>query len=127
MKPLLKGSTLIEALIALLIMGGMLVLFQIATQQVPLSRQTSNEDTALRVARTKIESVRALGYANIPASGTFSDPTLTTLPSATATLTVSEYNVKTKEVEVTIVWREPNASSDSTVSLTTLITEAGGL
>ena len=48
------------------------------------------------------------------------------LSKGSGAIDVSTYNSRTKQVSVTVSWREVNAAT-STVALTTLVTEIGGL
>jgi len=118
---------LIEIIISLLIIGVVLVLYQSALNSVFLSRNTKDAEIGLRIANHKIEELRGAGYSNLPASGTFTDSQLSSMPNSSASMAISDLNAKTKQVSVTVAWREPNSNSDHTVSLTTLITEIGGL
>lgn len=127
MKHPFRGSTLLEAIIAILVIGFMLVLFSLALQNIPLLRATKNQELALKIVRTEIESLRAGGYDALPTSGTFTSPYLTSLVGASANLTISDFNDETKEVTVTVSWQEPKVSDAFSVSLTTLITQTGGL
>lgn len=88
---------------------------------------TRNQDAALTIARNEIEKVRAGGYEAVPESGPFSDALLSELPSGSAALTTSEYNEKTKQVTASVSWQERNMETQSSVSLSTLITQVGGL
>lgn len=124
----IRGFTLIEVIIAVLIVGVMLILLGAVTRSNALIRISKNQGVALSIARNKLESLRIGGYSAIPMSGSFADNLVNSLPlTATTTLTVSEYNNKTKEVTVGVVWRDPGSTASSTVSLSTLITETGGL
>ena len=118
---------LIEIIISLLIIGVVLVLYQAALNSVFLSRNTKDSEIGLRVASHKIEELRAAGYSNLPASGAFTDPQLNSVPNSSASLSVSDLNARTKEVSVTVQWREPNSNADHAVTLSTLITQIGGL
>lgn len=122
-----RGFSFIEIMVALFIMSMMLLLFQAVLRSGMLVTSTQNQDTALTIARNEIEKVRAEGYAAVPASGSFSDTLLTTLPSGSAALTTSVYNAKTKSVTVSVSWQERNKTASSSVSLSTLITQIGGL
>lgn len=106
----------------------MLVLLQAVIHSSVLVRTSKNQGIALAIARNEIESLRASGYANLPSSGPFSDNLLSTLPpAATATLSMSAYNTKTKLAVASVTWLDSGATASSTVSLQTLITETGGL
>ncbi|HVB20155.1 MAG TPA: type II secretion system protein [Candidatus Paceibacterota bacterium] len=123
-----RGFTLIEVIVSLFIMGVMLLLLQSVIQSGVLARTTKNQGIALSIARNELESLRGGGYAALPPSGSFPDSLMSTLPQgATTTLTVSAYNTKTAQVTVSVVWQDAGASASSTVSLSTLITQTGGL
>jgi prepilin-type N-terminal cleavage/methylation domain-containing protein len=122
-----RGFTLIEVSISIFIIGIMLLIAQAVIQSSTLVRASKNQGIALSIARNEIEILRAGGYEALPVSGSFLNDLLNTLPSATAERTVTEYNEKTKQVTVGVVWREPNSSTSSVVSLSTLITQVGGL
>lgn len=124
----MRGFSLIEIVISLFIIGVILVLMHAVIQSSSLIRTTKNQGIALSIARNEIESLRAGGYATLPASGTFSDSLISTLPAlATTTRTVSVYDAKTKQVTASVIWRDAGANASSTVSLSTLITSVGGL
>ncbi len=123
-----RGFSLVEVIVSILIVGVMLILLLAVTHSNVLVRTAENQGIALSVARNKLEGLRSGGYAALPSSGTFPDSLISTLPAlATTTLTVSVYNAKTKQVSVSVIWRDPGSSASSTVSLSTLITETGGL
>lgn len=123
-----RGFSLIEVIISIFIMGVMLLLMQAVILSGVLVRTSKNQGVALAIARNELESLRTGGYATLPANGSFSDILLSTLPrAATTTLTTSAYNAKTKQVSVSVVWLEPGSTASSTVSLSTLITQTGGL
>lgn len=121
-----KGFSLIEIIITIGILGLMILVFQAVLVNGVLTRNAQNKDVALKIATHKIEEIRALGYLSVPASGSFTDSLLNTIPAGNATLTVSDYNTKVKQVVVTVSWAEPNSNPRS-LSLTTLIADAGGL
>ncbi len=121
-----RGFLLIESVAAIFIIGVTIAIYAAALRSFAVSRGAGNEETALRIAERKIESLRVLGYAALPSSGSFTDAQLSTLSSsATGTITISDLNAKTKQVAVAVSWM--GISATSTVSLTTLIVNAGGL
>lgn len=123
-----RGFSLIEVTVSIFIVGVMLLLLQALLQSGALIRMSKHQSIALSIAQNKLESLRADGYTTLPSSGTFSDSLISTLPiAATTTLTVSVYNAETKQVSVSVVWQDPGSAASSTVSLSTLITETGGL
>ena len=91
-----------------------------------LSRATHSSDLALTIASDRMEEMRAGGYAALPATGTFSHDLLPTLSGGNAAQTITDYNDETKQVVVSVSWQEPGEAA-RTVSLSTLVTETGGL
>ena len=123
-----RGFSLIEVIVSIFIVGVLLVLLQAVVRSGVLVRTAKNQGIALAVARNKLEALRAAGYAAIPANGPFYDSLLSTLPrAATTTLVSSDYNAKTKQVAVSVIWLDAGMTASSTVSLSTLITQTGGL
>lgn len=118
---------MIEIIVSIFIMSVALILLQAVIQSGVLVRTSKNQGIALTIVHNKLEELRAGGYAALPPSGTFSDTLLSTLPLATTTLTIADYNAKTKQATVSVIWRDPGTSASSTVSLSTLITQIGGL
>lgn len=103
----------------------MIVIFQVVVSATTLARNIKNRDLALKIASHKMEELRAVGYSGVSGGGTFSDDLLTSLPGGAGQVVVTAYNDKTKQVSVTVTWMEKEASKS--VSLTTLLTEVGGL
>ncbi|MBU6388799.1 prepilin-type N-terminal cleavage/methylation domain-containing protein [Patescibacteria group bacterium] len=123
-----RGFSLIEVTVSIFLMGVILVMFQAIIHSSVLVRTSKSQGIALSIARNELEILRAGGYAALPSSGSFADSLMSTLPAgATSTLAVSAYNAKTKQVVVSVVWLDPGATASSTVSLSTLITQTGGL
>lgn len=123
-----RGFSLIEVIVSIFIVGVILLMVQAVARSSVLVRTSKNQGIALAIARNELEGLRAGGYATLPSSGSFSDGLLSALPSAaTTTLAVSAYNAKTAQVTVSVVWRDPGSAASSTVSLSTLITQTGGL
>lgn len=123
-----RGFSFIEVSISIFIVGVMLLMLQSVVRSGALVRISKSQGIALAIARNKLENMRVSGYAALPSSGTFSDSLMSALPPlATTTFTVSVYNEQTKQVSVSVVWKDPGSTASSTVSLSTLITQAGGL
>ena len=122
-----RGFTLIEVLVSLFIISVMLLLFQAVLRSASLVTSTRNRDAALSIARNEIEELRATGYDALPSSGPFTDDLLSTLPSGSAAVTISDLNSGTKQVITIVSWQERNRTESSSVSLSTLITKIGGL
>ncbi len=125
-RPMSRGFSLVEIVVGIGIIGAALVASGALIHAVPLERITRSEDLALTIANDKMGSVRAGGYASVPASGSFSNTLLGALPSGSGMLTVTTWNAKTKQVQVTVSWQEPGLAARS-ISLSTLLTETGGL
>ncbi len=123
-----SAFSLIEVIVAIFIMGVMLLMLQSVVRSGVLVRASKSDGIALAIARNELESLRDGGYANLPASGSFYDSLLSSLPpAATTTLAVSSFNAKTAQVIVSVIWRDTGTTASSTVSLSTLITQVGGL
>jgi prepilin-type N-terminal cleavage/methylation domain-containing protein len=121
-----RGFTLIEVAVAVFVIGIMIVASAALLHGVPVSRVTHSQSIALAIAESQIETLRAAGYAALPASGSFTDSALSSLASSTASTTVTVYDSKTKRVDVGVSWLETDATR-SYVTLTTLIAQVGGL
>lgn len=122
----LTGFTLIEVTVSLFVISVILVASTALLHGVPANELTRDQTVALSIARNELEALRAGGYAALPASGLFSDPSLASLASSTGSITVAAYDSRTKRVDVSVTWREKDATSH-TIVLTTLVAEAGGL
>ena len=122
-----EGFSLIEVIVSIFVLSVMLLLLQAVLRSGALVTSTRNQDAALTIARNEIEKLRAGGYSAIPSSGPFSNDLITTLPSGSAALVVGTFNEKTKQITATVSWQENNRPSSSSVSISTLITEIGGL
>lgn len=120
-----RGFSLIEVVIAIGMMGGVLVLLVAVSRALPLTRIAAHQDIALRIAENKIESLRALGYGNLPSSGSFSDALLSSLPLSSATLAVTSVGSSSQEAVVTVNWHEASSSTALSVSLSTLLAQGG--
>ncbi len=120
-----QGFTIIEVVISLLIVAAGLVIYSSSANSVILNRNTRHQEIALRIAVTKIDDLRTTPFASLPASGSFTDPLLSSLPSGQANLTVSDLNSKTKQITVAVSWQESGSNPSHTVSLNTLITQGG--
>ncbi|KKW42353.1 MAG: putative membrane protein [Parcubacteria group bacterium GW2011_GWB1_55_9] len=120
---MLRGFSLVEVAIAVAIIGLMVVSTSMLLQRLPISgREVRDQDLALRIARDKIEILRATGYTSLPESGPFTNILLDSLASSTASVAVTDYNDKTKQVEVSVSWKGDNLVIRS-LSLTTLVTQ----
>lgn len=120
-----KGFTLIEVLVTVFLVGMLLVGFTAVIKISALSRVSQHQEIALRIATYALEEARAQPFASTT-SGSFADANLAELAQATGTLTVTSLNAKTNQLTVTVSWQE-QAMGTSSISLSTLKTETGGL
>jgi len=113
-------------LIALFIISVSVVFATMVIGTIKVTRDSTYENIAFRIANSKLNELRAGGYTALPTSGPFTDPQLTDVPQGQASTSVTVWNEKTKQVMTGVSWL---GADDSTryVSLTTLVTEIGGL
>lgn len=121
-----KGSSFIEVLVAIFVIGMLIALYGVGITALSLSRAAAHRSLAIQGASQELETLRAGGYVALPASGSFSNSQIVLLPSGTGSTTVSAYNDATKQVDIEVSWRE-GAQGTSSVSISTLITQTGGL
>jgi len=121
-----KGFTLIEIVVALFMMSVAIVFATIVINTMKTTRDSAYEAVAFRIANSKLSELRAGGYAALPSSGTFSDQQLVDIPQGQASTTVSVWNAKTKQVLTGVSWQGADGTLHY-VSMTTLVTETGGL
>lgn len=124
-KNLQSGFSLLEVPISLFIIAVMLLVYAAASNTLMLNRNSREADLANYIAVSEIEDLRNTGYANLPASGAFIHPLLDQLPSGAATIAVTDYNNDTKEVVVTVSWKDPGSFAAHSAVLTTLINKYG--
>ncbi|MGH7175083.1 MAG: type IV pilus modification PilV family protein [Minisyncoccia bacterium] len=117
--------SLIEIVVSIGILAAMLAVFGTLVRLGALGSDTGQESIARTVADSELENLRAAGYAALPASGSFSATGLSALPSGTGSVTVSSFNTETKEVDVAVSW--VGTSGANSLTLSTLITQSGGL
>ena len=124
---MLRGFSLIEVTVAVAIISIMIVSTGFLLQHIPANGQEArDQDVALKIARSEIESLRAGGYAAIPVSGSFTNTLLGSLASSSASLTVAAFHAQTKRVAASVLWRGNDLVMHS-LTLTTLITQNSGL
>lgn len=121
-----RGFTLIELLIALFVASLLVAFVTIVVGTIKVVRDASYENIAFHIAEDKLDELRASGYASLSTGGSFSSPQLARLPQGSASTSVSVVNSKTKEVSAGVSWRG-DGEATRVVSLTTLVTEIGGL
>ena len=113
-------------LISVFILSVTVVFVTLMTGTIAVSRDSAHAHSAFRIANNKLDELRAGGYAALPSGGPFSDPGLVDLPQGSASTTITVWNGETKKVVASVSWLGAGSTTRA-VSLTTLITETGGL
>lgn len=108
-----------------MIVGVVVVIFSTGSNTFVVTRDAKYQDVAVHIASSKLALLRENGYAALPANGPFTDPLLESLPQGAASTNVSVVNAKTKQVDVIVGWKR--GEKQRSVTLTTLLTETGGL
>ncbi len=121
-----SGISIVEIIIAVALLLVIALLYQGTANNLTLTRESDNEELALRIAQNEIDSLRQGGYASLPSTGSFSSTELNQLPSGSGSLTVTDFSATVKQVVVTVQWNSPR-SGNQTVTLTTAIANNGGL
>lgn len=123
-----RGFTLVEVIISVFMLGVMLIMLQAVLHSATLIRISKNQGIALSIAKNELEYARSLGYASLPTYTTFRNTLMSTLPqAATTTFTVSIYNPKAKQITVSVIWLDPGSTASSTITLSTIVAQTGGL
>lgn len=126
------GSTLLEIIFVILIVGFLVLVVGNLPSSINLVRFSYHTSLAREIASTKINDLRAQTYANL-ADGTslITDVKLQNLPLGTGKVNITDCSTdvcpsqieKTKQVTVTISWQEINAAKQ--IRLTTLVSQGG--
>ncbi|CRI67747.1 hypothetical protein THIOKS180010 [Thiocapsa sp. KS1] len=126
-RPPQRGFTLIEALIALVILSfGLFGLMQIQTRVMLKTGDSKAQTAAVNLAQEKLEELRARDYADIDSDEDLIEAAAGDTTDFTRTWTVTERtDPPYKEVSVTIDWTRPGQDTKdagfTTVTLTTYI------
>lgn len=122
-----RGFSLIELLIALVLITITAFIFTKATDTLGRISRANHQTTAFHIAARKIESLRGKTFDPNLASGAFSDSELSRLPQGQGNLTVSQFQSedqnKIKQVEAKVSWYEQSQPKE--VKITSLISENG--
>ena len=121
------GFSIVEVVITLAIIALILVVYQTAVNTIALTRESKNEEIALRIASTKLEELRNGGYSSVPASGSFTSSQFNLLPSGAGSMTTTDYNGIVKHITVTVQWNDVRTSTTRDITLATAVAKAGGL
>lgn len=120
-----QGFGIIEVVVTLFIIAVTLLLFESTANSIILNRYGRYRETALRIADKEMQTLRANTFADLPPSGSFSDPLLSSLPDAQAQLDIADVSNLLKDVTVTVSWVNPDSSNRQQVQLRTYITQGG--
>jgi prepilin-type N-terminal cleavage/methylation domain-containing protein len=120
-----QGFTIIEIVVTLFIIGVTLILFRATANSLLLNKSDRFREIALHIADKKLQTVRTTTFASIPASGTFTDTQLSTIPNGQATMTVTDINSKLKDVSIVVTWSGPKNGSTQQVHLETYVASGG--
>ena len=119
------GFSVIEVVITLFMIAVTLMLFQATANSVVLNKYSRYREIALRIADNKLQTIRTTAFASIPASGTFADSQLSSLPNGVGTITTSDITSTLKDVSVVVKWTKPGGSGTQQVQLQTYIASGG--
>lgn len=126
-----KGSTLIEMLLVVVVIGSLVYLLASLPNALLLINKSKYLSIAKEIASKQIEDKRNISFSNLVNDNvTISDTRMALLPSGTGTIVVSDCdsnictnNEKIKKVIISVTWKDNN--KNQSFSLTTLISEGG--
>lgn len=101
-----KGFTFLETLIVLGLLAVAISVFLAIWFIASVNNEVNQSSIASGIALRKMEELRATPFSSLPGSGPFSDPQLSRLPNATATISVSDYLATSsiKQIIVDVSW-----------------------
>lgn len=120
-----EGFSLIELIIALALILVAIMIFGVALSSLPLTKTARDQNIAYHIAAGKFEELRNTPFADLPASGSFTDAGFVELRTPTGNLVIVNYEGSTfiKKATVTVSWEE--LGQTKSVVLETLISENG--
>lgn len=121
-----RGMTIVEVLVALFILNVALVGFMLTLRALPLTRVTEHQDIALSIASSELDALRVDGYDDLHAGG-FTMSSLSLIPQGQGNITIANMGDTLKRVTATVTWREPDMTSNRSISLITFMAQTGGL
>lgn len=120
-----NGFGILEVVITLFIIGVTLLLFAVVSNSVVLNKYNRYKEIALRIAEHELQELRTTPYANLPASGSITNTQLSSLPQGSGTMTITEEEDGLSQATITITWRNPSATADQQLTLSTYIWQGG--
>lgn len=120
-----KGFSLIEVIIALAMTVLTVTIFGAVLNSLPLTKHARNQNLAYHMAAKKVEELRNIDFASLPASSSFTDPGFADLPGASGSFTIVNYGGSSsiKRLIVTVSWAESGVTKS--VILETLMSDKG--
>ncbi len=114
----MKGFTLLEALIATIILTvGVVAIIRALNSGIYAASGVENVDLALNIAQAKMEQMKNTAFASLADSGPAADANF---PRFSTTVNVAE-GQNPMRVDVTVVW--PVKGGSTNITLTTLIAD----
>ncbi len=120
-----SGFSIIEALVSIFIIGVVLLLYSASSNTLLLNNNARHLEMAQRIAIEKMEDLRATSFGSLPASGSFTGTLLSGLPSGSGQITLTDINSSTKQIVVTVTWKEPSGRAQRSATFTTIKTKNG--
>lgn len=102
------GMSLIEVIVTMFMISVLLVLYVAALNTVAITKKLKYENLAYHVASKKMEELRSITIASLPASGAISDSMLSQIPTGSGSFTVVDHAgfAGLKEITVTVIWND---------------------
>lgn len=127
----MRGASLIESLLVVVMLGIIVVLMANLPNAFTLMSKSRHLSLAREIAAKQIEDKRGISYINLVNGTTnISDSSLSLLSNGSGTITVEDCNASIctnsehiKKITVTLNWKDNN--KNQTVSLNTFIGEGG--
>jgi Tfp pilus assembly protein PilV len=120
-----SGFGLMEVVVTLFLISITLLMFQVTSQAIVLNKYGRYKEIALRIADQEIQTLRTTAFADLPPTGSFSDPQMASIPNGQGQLLVDDLNNLLKDVTVTVTWTNPSSEGIQQVELRTYITNGG--
>jgi prepilin-type N-terminal cleavage/methylation domain-containing protein len=120
-----NGFSIIEALVAIFIVGIVLIIYAASSNLLLLNNNARHLELAQRIAISEMEDLRATSFNSLPSSGSFSSSLMSSLPGGSGRIVLTSLHSSTKQITVTVNWNESSGKSTRSASFTTLKTKSG--
>ena len=121
-----KGFALIDVLVAIVLIGAAVIVIGVVQPTLRVSRLSYSYVIANTIAQTKLDELRATGFANLAnqANTSFTDTNLSQLLDGSANYTIADYDADgdstveddIKVITVVVNWTEGGQSKNRTLS-----------